>query len=83
MGQGLLLMLPGASGQEAWHIFRQGAAAAHRVRPGAWEMATELGVTGLRFSPSSATDWQWDPRTVGEWGGKGLGNCQGLCKGER
>ena len=42
-----------------------------------------LGSTGLGLCPSSATDWQWDSRTVGEWGGKDFINCQVLCKGER
>lgn len=55
-GLGRLLVLPGASGQEAWDIFRQGVAAAHRARPGTREMASELGVAGLGFSPRSATD---------------------------
>ena len=66
-------------------------AAAHRAMPGAGEpgsrgageLGSELGVTGLSFRPSSATDWHWDPRTVREWGGKGFSNCQVLCKGER
>lgn len=86
MGQGLPLVLPGGPWAGSLGHLRgllRAWAAAHRARPGAREMAWELGVTGLDFSPSSATDWQWDPRTVGEWGGKGLGNRQGLCKGER
>lgn len=58
MGQGLLLLLLGARGQEAQDVFSRGllqtGAVAHRAVPG----AGELGVTGLGFGPSSATDWQ-------------------------
>lgn len=35
---------------------------------GSW--GSGQGSTGLGLSPSSATDWQWDSRTVGEWGGE-------------
>lgn len=91
-------MLLGASGQGARDIFGQGAAGDLGCSPqgnagswgagepgsrGAGELGSELGVTGLSFRPSSATDWHWDPRTVREWGGKGFSNCQVLCKGER
>lgn len=83
-------MLLGASGQGARDIFGQGAAGDLGCGPqgnagswGAGELGSELGVTGLSFHPSSATDWHWDPRTVREWGGKGFSNCQVLCKGER